>query len=242
LNFLVALQFLTIVPVSLKQVPDEQVMGYSVLYYPVVGLLIGLLLAALAWLLNGMPVSLQAALVLVCWVGLTGGLHLDGLADSADAWVGGLGDRERTLAIMKDPCCGPAAVVSLVLLLLLKFAALEYLITVQAWEVLVLAPVLGRSSLILLFLTTPYVRPDGLGSLLANHLPRRAGIIVIVLVLLAMLFFIGMVTLWWMLVVAGMFLILRGLMLRRIGGMTGDTAGALLEVIEMIVLLVVIGQ
>jgi adenosylcobinamide-GDP ribazoletransferase len=67
---------------------------------------------------------LHAALLLTVWVLLSGGLHLDGLADSADAWLGGFGDRERTLTIMKDPRSGPIAVVVLVLVLLLKFCAL----------------------------------------------------------------------------------------------------------------------
>lgn len=240
--FLVAVQFLTLVPVSLKQVPNEQVMGRSVLYYPLVGLLIGLFLAALAWLPGDVPAGLQAALILVCWVGLTGGLHLDGLADSADAWVGGLGDPERTLAIMKDPCCGPAAVVSLVLLLLIKFVAIEYIITTQSWEILVLAPVLGRASLILLFLTTPYVRSGGLGALLVKHLSRRAGITIVVLTLFMVPLFMGTVTLWWVFLPVLAFILLRILMLRRIGGMTGDTAGATLEIIELLVLLMVLGS
>ncbi|WP_372867942.1 adenosylcobinamide-GDP ribazoletransferase, partial [Pseudomonas sp.] len=121
---LIALQFLTRLPVRLAAMPSAQETGRSLLWYPVVGLLIGLLLLGVHYLLGDAPALLQAALLLVIWVGLSGGLHLDGLADSADAWAGGFGDRERTLAIMKDPRSGPMAVVVLVLLLLLKFVAL----------------------------------------------------------------------------------------------------------------------
>lgn len=79
------------------------------------------------------------------WVGLSGGLHLDGLADTADAWIGGHADRQRTLEIMKDPRSGPIAVVVLLLVLLLKFAALVVLLGQGAWAGLLLAPWLGRA-------------------------------------------------------------------------------------------------
>jgi adenosylcobinamide-GDP ribazoletransferase len=101
--FLVALQFLTRLPVHMPEPPDEREIGQSLLYYPLVGLLLGLMLAALAWAMRDGSSMLHAALLLAMWVLMTGGLHLDGLADSADAWVGGQGSRERTLAIMKDP-------------------------------------------------------------------------------------------------------------------------------------------
>ncbi|MEK1940892.1 MAG: adenosylcobinamide-GDP ribazoletransferase, partial [Pseudomonas sp.] len=120
LPLLIAMQFLTSLPVRLPGMPSPEQLGRSLLWYPVVGLLIGLLLYGLDAVLNGAPVLLHAALILAAWVALSGALHLDGLADSADAWLGGFGDRERTLSIMKDPRSGPIAVVTLVLVLLLK--------------------------------------------------------------------------------------------------------------------------
>src|SRR5690348_13843846 len=118
--FLVALQFLTRVPITLRSAPDAREIGASLAFYPVIGALLGLVLTILQTQLADASALLRAALILSTWVLLTGALHLDGLADSADAWVGGR-DREHTLALMKDPHCGPAAVVSLVLVLLLKF-------------------------------------------------------------------------------------------------------------------------
>lgn len=235
--FLVALQFLTVLPIRLNHAPDAPAIGRSLRYYPLVGLLIGALLAGLAWLLSGAPALVAGALVLAVWVAVTGALHLDGLADSADAWLGGLGDRERTLAIMKDPYCGPAGVVTLVLVLLFKFAALAYLVPNGDWEILVVTPLLGRTALVLLFLTTPYVRPHGLGSLLANHLPRRACIVMVIFTLAAVPLITGSAAIGLLLAMAGAFLMLRRLMLRRIEGTTGDTAGALVEITETVVLL-----
>lgn len=238
--FLIALQFLTALPIRINEQPDAAATGRSLLYYPLVGLLIGALLAVFAFTLSAAPVLVAAALLLAAWVAVTGALHLDGLADSADAWIGGLGDRDRTLAIMKDPYCGPAGVVTLVLVLLIKFAALAYLIPNGNRDMLVAVPVLGRTTLVLLFLTTPYVRPHGLGSLLANHLPRRACVLVVMFTLVAVPVFIGPAAFWLMAAAAGVFIALRRLMLRRLGGITGDTAGALVEITETVVLLTVV--
>ena len=162
-------------------------------------------------------------------------MHLDGLADTADAWVGGFGDRARTLAIMKDPCCGPIAVVALVVLLLLKFAALWALLAAGHWAALLLAPLLGRSALLLLFLGTPYVREGGLGSAMAANLPARDGWRVLLGAALACLL-AGWSGLLALLVAALAFALCRRALLRRLGGTTGDTAGAVLELLECAVL------
>ncbi|HEX5842394.1 MAG TPA: adenosylcobinamide-GDP ribazoletransferase [Pseudomonas sp.] len=227
----IALQFLTRLPVTLAGMPTPEQVGRSLLFYPLVGLLIGLLLFAAQQLLGSSAVLLQAALLLTLWVGISGGLHLDGLADSADAWVGGFGDKERTLAIMKDPRSGPIAVVVLVLVLLLKFAALVALLESGSGLLLVLVPWLARCLLPLLFLSTPYVRAGGLGQALAEHLPRRQLPWVLAANVVAMLLF-GWPALLALLVAGVVFLWLRALMLKRLGGATGDTAGALVELAE----------
>ena len=237
--FLVALQFLTRLPVPMAHTPDKRMLGRSLLYYPVVGLILGLLLAAMNWILSDATTLLRAALVLVTWVMLTGALHLDGLADSADAWVGGLGDRKRTLAIMKDPYCGPAAVVTLVLVLMIKFAALTS-IEPNNWLALVLVPALARSTIPLLFGTTPYVRRGGLGTALAENLPRTACIAVVVTTAATAIYVGGTSGGWSVLVVTGVFLLLRAAMMRRLGGTTGDTAGALIELTETATLVAVV--
>jgi len=235
LPLLIALQFLTRLPTRLPGMPAPAALGRSLLWYPLVGLALGGVLLAAAWLLSGVFTPLAAALLLALWVLASGGLHLDGLADTADAWVGGFGDRERTLAIMKDPCCGPIAVVSLLLVLLLKFAALWALLESGLWLALLLAPLLGRSALLLLFLGTPYVRAGGLGSAMAAHLPARAGWRVLLAVVVATLL-CGWPGLLALASAALLFALCRRALLQRIGGTTGDTAGAVLELLECVVL------
>lgn len=236
LPFWIALQFLSSLPIRLPGMPTPEELGRSLLFYPLVGLLFGAILWGLNWLLLGTPLLLHAALLLSVWVVLSGALHLDGLADSADAWLGGYGDRERTLTIMKDPRSGPIAVVTLVLVLLLKFAALLALIEQQHSMVLIIVPLISRSALLGLFLTTSYVRPGGLGQALADHQPRLAGKQVLAISAVACVLMAGLSGIWALALAAAVFVWLRQVMVRRLGGTTGDTAGALLELLEVAVL------
>jgi adenosylcobinamide-GDP ribazoletransferase len=256
----IAASLLTRWPVKIAIPVNQTDQGKSVAYYPLVGLLIGALLytcayAATTLLPNANPLLLAVILVSI-WVAITGALHLDGLADSADAWLGGYGDRARTLAIMKDPACGPAGVIALVLVLLGKTAALTALLSnlgsdldsnlptnaneltaithASALLPLLIAPLLGRAACSALFLILPYVRENGIGHSAAQTFNQRltqtptqiALIISIALTLLC-----GQ---WLMLLVAIVVLLTGIYMMRqRLGGFTGDTAGALVEVVEV---------
>ena len=236
--FALALQLLTRLPVPSSSLPPRpEELGLSVLFFPAVGLLIGALLAGLHTVLWLVDPGVLAALVLAMWVLLTGGLHLDGLADTADAWIGGQGHRDRTLAIMKDSRSGPIAIVAVVLVLLAKFAALQALLAGDARAILLLAPVLGRMAIVLLLITTPYVRPDGLGAPYASYLPRLScGLLVLLIAAAtvavlewqggALLAALGVGFVGWR----------HGLMV-RLGGTTGDTLGAACELAETITLI-----
>lgn len=231
--FFIALQFLTRIPVLFKGEWQEKSIAQSVLYYPLVGLVLGAVLWLSAFFLCNLPSVFQAAVLLLIWVMLTGGLHLDGLADSADAWAGGNGDKQRSMEIMKDPAAGPLAVVVLILLLLIKFSALIVLVeSEQTWG-LIVATLLGRLSILVLFLTTPYVRQHGLGDTMAKYLNRQHTAIVVLITLLLGLAVFPVVN--FLLIVASCVIVLyvlHRLMMQRLQGMTGDTIGASLEIIE----------
>lgn len=239
--FWLALQFLTRFPSPSVTPDDNTQLGRSALFYPLVGALIGLLLFSGAWLMNLFGSTeystIIAALMLTLWVIITGALHLDGLGDSADAWLGGGNGRQRCFDIMADPRSGTAAVVSIVLLLLLKFSALEALLSQQQFLPLLLAPIIGRGAALVLLVSTPNARPQGFGAEVSKHLPKKVAIAValgscLLVVILAPV--IGSITL----LVVGLFIyLLRRLMLQRLGGMTGDTCGAVIEVTEASVLL-----
>lgn len=236
----IALQLLTRLPTPNSGAPDAIAAGRSLLYYPLAGLLIGAMLSGTGWLLaDHLPPMLLAAILLTLWVLITGALHLDGLADSADGWLGGYGDRERTLKIMHDPQSGPAAIVVVLLVLLLKFSALSSLVEASRLRELLLVPLLARTLLPLLFLTTSPAQTQGMASSLAAHMPRRSAWLVVAIGLSAVA--LSAPAGPWMLL-SGLFLfvLLRRMMLLRIGGMSGDTAGALVELTETATLIVLV--
>ena len=228
-HLFLAISFLTRLPVPELSKLEARDFARAALYYPLVGLLIGGLLCLPVLLLPQAAPLLLAAILTVLWAALTGGLHLDGLADSADAWLGGFGDAEKTQRILKDPLVGAAAVIAVVGVLLLKFAALTVLLEHQQWPLILFAPVIGRSLILLLFLTTPYVRVGGLASAVTQYLPRTA----------AWWISVGGLLLGFALSGAALgltllgFWLLRRLMLQRLQGCTGDTAGASVEIGEM---------
>jgi adenosylcobinamide-GDP ribazoletransferase len=242
----IALQFLTCFPIRFERAPLPREVGLSLLWYPLVGLLLGLLLWAAALLLNRVASPLAAAIVLAIWVSATGALHLDGFADTVDAWAGGRGDRERTLAIMKDPCSGPIAVAAVVCLLLLKFGALSALSrnvsgrdAHVAWAY-IFPPLLARAAVPILFAQTPYVRIQGIGAALAQYQSRVGGQAVGATTALAALVVGGGSGLLAVAVTVVAYLLMRGVFVRRLGGATGDCAGAMIEVIEALTLIALV--
>lgn len=244
--FFIAIGLLTRIPVPsrfhIKEGDSDKLYGWSVVFYPMVGFIIGGVLVLSLWGVSLFNLSsnglIEAAIILSIWVLITGALHLDGLADSADAWLGGYGDQKRTLEIMKDPYSGPAAVVTLVLILLLKFSALSILTNTE-WIILLLSPVLARTAIMVLLVTTPYVREGGMGESAVKQLPKIAVWIVSFAVLGVSIFLLKEKALGLLILVVIAY-ILRRLMLKRINGTTGDTAGAMLEVMEVAVLFVFI--
>lgn len=231
---LVALQFLTQVPVHFKTYPNDQNVAGSLLFYPLVGLMIGAALAVLGASTTSIPTLLSAALILLVWIVITGALHLDGLADSCDAWIGGQGDKQRTLEIMKDPCSGPVAVVVLIATLLLKFTAIVALLEAQGFWLMAMAPFIARTLLPILLLTTPYVRSNGIGSVLVKYAPHLR---VYIVCSIAIIFALNYVSFTVLIATFVAVFALRGMMLNRIDGLTGDTAGASVEIVEVVVLI-----
>lgn len=237
-NFLLALQFLTRIPLFLNiTVPDHQ-WGRTVLYYPLIGLVIGGFLSLIPLLAPNLSVNIQAALLLSFWVLITGGLHLDGLADCADGWAGGLNNRTKTLKIMKDPHIGALAVVILILVLGTKWVALsELLAQKNHFFLLIIIPVLGRSSILLLMATSPYASPNGLAKNLNKYFPKKEAFIILFLCTILGFYSVGFWAVLWAIM---LIFSIRFLAQQRLGGVTGDVYGASVELVETILLLAVI--
>lgn len=228
--FLLSLSLLTRIPVgSFKEITDQD-SGRAALFYPLVGLLIGVILYLPILFFQNTPPHFLAAVIITLWAIITGGLHLDGLADSADGWLGGLGDKERTLKIMKDPVVGAAGAIALVCFLLLKFTGLSVLIESQYSWLLIFTPVIGRLMILLTFHTTEYANKTGMANAAVENLPKRPSLIIILLGF----FFAVVLNIWGVVCVLVGFYLLRRLMIIRLGGCTGDTVGATVEISEML--------
>jgi adenosylcobinamide-GDP ribazoletransferase len=237
-RFLYALTLLTIIPIRLKTTPQPGDSGRSAIWFPWIGLLVG---SCVVFTKLGLDVVLpplvSAGVCMAVWAGLTGALHLDGFADCCDGLLHP-SNPQRRLEIMQDPRVGSFGVTGLVLLLLIKTAALAALPTVPASLLgILLATVMGRW-LVLLAGLQPVARPGGMGADFALGIRRRSALSGAILP--AVLATLGGAAGWLavgLAVCAGLVLFAVGR--TRIGGVTGDVFGATVELGEMAVLLAV---
>jgi adenosylcobinamide-GDP ribazoletransferase len=236
-SFLAALQFLTVFP--LRRAFPERSLEHASFWFPLVGLIIGLVVAGLDAIgtLCRIPPVILSVLSVAMLAALTGGLHMDGLADTADGFLGAR-DRARVLEIMRDSRIGTMGALALLFAILLKAAALVDFEGTSRFCALVLAPLAGRSMQLATMSLLPYAR--GPGGLATAFIRRRRRLFA----LWAFLWTgVGAVLLFGFVVGLGLIVVcLVGTTLlaawsdRRIGGFTGDTLGATSEAIETLVL------
>jgi adenosylcobinamide-GDP ribazoletransferase len=233
-RLLTACRYLTVLPLPRSDAAGD--LGRAAGWFPVVGLILGLGLAAAglvaAWL--GPPL-LAAAVVVTLWALGTGGLHLDGLADAADGLGGGF-SADEALAIMRDPGTGAFGVTAVVLVLAIKIAALAGLPPEVGWRVLLLAPVASRVGPLVLARLCPPARAEGAGhafALAVGPAELTAAALVAAATGLALLGPWGLLPLGLVAASAAGF---AGYLRRRLGGLTGDCLGAQVEAGEALVL------
>ena len=237
--FVISMQFLSRVPMGKTIIASDMQWAQSVYYYPLVGIVLGLLLLIVSFFLSGISPFLSAIIILTLWVAFTGALHIDGLADCSDAWVGGQGSREKTLRIMKDPAAGPIAVVVIVLVLLVKFAALTVLLGSTHYLALLIIPLLARSTLLAAFIYAPYANPEGIGAQVAQYLsPKLIAFCLLLSAAITVIYLPWSSALVLLSVAAAMFYLWRTECIKRLGGVTGDCMGALVELQEVGMLLI----
>ncbi len=238
---LLAFKFLTVLPIPAPKDVPPKAMGRAAAWYPLVGAVLGLLLAGADLLLGLLfPLPLRSALVLALWVGLTGGLHLDGFLDCCDGLLAARPPEER-LRILHDVNAGSFAVVGGVLLLLVKYAALAGLQGPWRSAALAGAPVLGRWAMTYALVAYPDARGGaGLAGLVKQAAGRRELAIATAVALLA----VALAWRWAGLVALPLAWAFTALLARwimtRIPGLTGDTYGAIDELVELMVLLIAV--
>ena len=232
---LAAFQFLTILPPIVRRPFTAEELGRSVGFYPLVGLLLGVLLFGLdSGLRLIFPPQVTAALVLVGWVIFTRALHLDGFLDTCDGLFGAF-TPEKRMAILRDSRVGAFGVTGGVLLLLVKYAAILTLTDRLAG--LLLAPLLGRWAISLAIAFFPYAREQGLGRDIKDNTRWPQVALATVTALVASWLVAGWLGLL-ILAIAGLAMWLWvHFVLARLPGLTGDIYGATCELIELLILL-----
>lgn len=250
-----AFQFLSRFPVPVRLNYTEELFRRSTVGYPLVGLAIGLTVLGAAWLLAGiLPPGPAAAIVLAVWVALTGGLHLDGLMDTADGILSHR-PREKMLEIMKDSRVGAMGVLACALVLLLKWSLLTELVGrwPAAW-LLPLVPVWSRWYMVAAIASWPYARQGqegGMGGWFRSVRLRHttaAGILALLLsaAVVATIpaaegrLVAAQTAFWMVLTCAVVGNRMSAYIHRKLGGLTGDTYGAMNELLETLLMVVLL--
>lgn len=238
-RFFAALRFLTVFPLPGSWGRGSRALAGSPLYFPVAGLLIGAFAGAVAYGLGYVFSSAVCAMVVVAlWEMASGGLHLDGLADSADGLLSAR-KRERMLEIMRDSHIGVMGVMVVVIVFGLKFAALSALEPGCLWRAAVFAPVAGRCALVLMLALLKYIRPKGgMGSVFYEKDHTTSCILGIVFTVVVGFVLFGMRGACAAAGAALAALLFAGYVRRKLGGATGDTIGAAGEIAETAAVLI----
>jgi adenosylcobinamide-GDP ribazoletransferase len=240
-DFLRAISFLTILPVGKSLSFGEKELARSMAFFPLVGLVIGLLLALGYYLLSFLlPKAIVLWLTIGFLVFLTRGLHLDGFADTIDGLASG-GSREKILEVMRDSRIGAFGVIGLILLIGAKYFALDQIPIPSIPYTLILMTVMGRNTMVLVCYRSPYARSEvGLAKPFTENLGYREmalslvsafGIALLLMGLKGILVFLGI----------GLFSLgYRLFFIKKLGGVTGDILGAANELAEVLCLIFLI--
>lgn len=244
-SFLLALGFFTRISVPSFADFEESELNNAAMYFPLVGIILGLLGAGV-FILSGyvFPSAIAILFSMAATVYLTGAFHEDGLADSADG-LGGGWDKERILTIMQDSRLGTYGAIALFFVLFAKFQALSALPQSFVAYALVVAHALSRLSAVYMMATLSYVRPAGKAKALANRPGTTRLLVASVFGLLPLAFLplaievrnigalficvlipVAVISLWWRLKIK-----------RWLGGYTGDCLGAVQQFTELAIYL-----
>lgn len=238
-RFLAALQFLTIIPIPWRRKAQAEEMGRSAGYFPVIGIIIGIILVGLNWLFGLiLPPMVANALLLVFLVVISGAMHLDGFADTCDG-IAGHKTVEDRWQVMHDSRAGAFGIVGIVLLLLVKYVSLNNIPEALLMMTLVLMPVVSRWAMVYVIFAYPYAHSSGLGKAFKQGTtwPKFTIATIITAVvagILAQSIGLALMFLIWVITMA-----MATYFKRKFSGLTGDNYGAINEVAEVSVLILI---
>ena len=240
-GFISAIQFLTSIPIGTKRPIDESKLPQAMIYFPLIGLFLGLILAAANNILSlttlgQFPIS---AILVVLLIILTGGLHLDGLADTFDAFLSGKG-RSDMLAIMRDSRIGTMGALSLISVILIKVSLISSLGPEIMNSSLILMCALSRYFLVFSIFFFPYAREGGKAKPFFDGINLKIFSLATLMGLFFCAIFFDIKGLMIFVITAFLLFLVNRIIANKIGGLTGDTLGAVNELCEICILIAVL--
>ena len=233
-GFFVAMSFLTRIPIHHKHEPQ---VGSAAPWFPIVGVVVGAIVGGVAWGVSNLTTPLLGAAVgVLVGVAVTGAFHEDGLADIADAFVGGWTIEQR-LKILKDPLHGSYGVAALCGSIVLRVCALSSIAPSRMFTVAIAAHCFARAGALALMLTTSLARHEGLGSDYVKSLRRSPTTISLVVSLFFVIFLVGVWSIAVIVATIAGAMTIRWWSKKKIGGITGDVLGAAEQVSEALILI-----
>lgn len=237
--FFIAFQFLTIIPLRIKT--NNQEIAKSLFCFPIIGLFLGILLVLLNNFLSllALPPLLISSVLVITLIILTGGLHLDGLADTFDGLYG-VKTKEERLEIMRDPHIGTMGVLILISVILLKITLLFSLASKTQNISLILMCLFSRYFLVFSLFLFPYARLDGKAKVFFDAINLPIFLFTTAITLICAIFIFG-VNGYLILAICGLFVFLVNRIIQeKIDGITGDNLGASVELSEIFILLTIL--
>lgn len=254
MRFISILQFLTRISIK-KDIGYDPHMERGIVYFPVVGAIIGLLLfvgfRAFSWLFSGIDnIYLLATLILILELIITGGLHMDGFGDTFDGFFS-YRSKDRILEIMRDPRLGTNGLLAIVALVVLKIVAMATLIAYNMAVYLIFMPIVGRLAGVFLTYKTRPARENGMGNMFIGKCSTSALVLASLFTALSAIaieylmgfktyIFIYLYLIGSMVLIFVLSRLLIGLSYRRIDGITGDLLGCVIEISEVVFLIYIL--
>ncbi|MFC2001768.1 adenosylcobinamide-GDP ribazoletransferase [Chloroflexota bacterium] len=243
MKFLAAWQFLTAIPVPWRREATPEDLARSMVYFPVVGLIIGLILAGLNWLMAiVLPTAVVNLFLIVFLVVLTGALHLDGFVDTFDG-IAGHKPVEDRWRVMHDSRAGAFGIVGVVLLLLAKYVSLNSIPWSLMMATLIFMPIVSRWAMVYTIFAYPYARPAGLGKAFKQGASWSRFIVATLITFAVAVALVPLFQLTGLVVMFGIWVItvlMATYFKSKFSGLTGDTYGAINEVAEVSTLVLII--
>jgi adenosylcobinamide-GDP ribazoletransferase len=243
-NFFIGLQFLTRIRLVTQTEWSLDSFGKSVKYFPLVGLVIGSILAIVAYFFIIylplhhilVPKHIISTVLLILSILITGGLHCDGFMDTMDGVFSGRA-RDTMLEIMKDSRVGANGVTAFIMLILCKWSLLLDILPENLVIALFIMPIISRLGMVMGITLFPYARPDGMGKAFAQYADKKS---LMIAILSTFIFVVplGAISIISMISVAIFTILFCKYITNVLGGLTGDVYGALTELSEVIVLVV----